>query len=64
MEQTREPIFNADPSKLVSRAVGAAQTALASEAGQAVRTAIAKGQDGLLQHLSQAAQKHAHDPLT
>lgn len=64
MEQTREPIFNADPAKLMNKALGMTQTALASDAGQAVRAAILKGQDGLMQHLSQAAQKHAPDPLT
>jgi hypothetical protein len=64
MEQTREPLLNADASKLVSKAVGVTQTALASDAGKAVRAAIAKGPDGLMQHLSQAAQKHVPDPLT
>ncbi len=64
MDQTREPVFNTDPTKLMSKAVGITQTALASDAGQAVKAAILKGQDGLMQHLSQAAQMHAHDPLT
>jgi hypothetical protein len=64
MEQTREPLLNADAGKLVSKAVGMTQTALASDAGKAVRAALLKGQDGLMQHLSQAAQKHAHDPIT
>lgn len=64
MEQTREPVLNADAGMLVSRAVGITQTALASDAGKAVRAALTKGQDGLMQHLNQAAQKHAPDPLT
>ena len=64
MEQTREPLLNADAGKLVSKAVGMTQTALALDAGKAVRAALLKGQDGLMQHLSQAAQKHAHDPIT
>jgi len=64
MEQTREPLLNADAGKLMSKAVGVAQTALASDAGKAVRVAMLKGQDGLMQHLSQAAQKHMPDPLT
>lgn len=64
MEQTREPLLNADTGKLVSRAVEMTQTALATDAGKAVRAAITKGQDGLMQHLSQAAQKHIPDPLT
>ena len=64
MDQTREPGLNADPGRLVSKAVGMTQTALASDTGKAVRAAIVKGPDGLMQHLSQAAQKHTHDPLT
>jgi hypothetical protein len=64
MEQTREPLFTPDAGKLVSKAVSMTQTALASDAGKAVRVAIAKGPDGLMQHLAQAAQKHAPDPIT
>ncbi len=62
MEQTREPIFTPDAGKLVGKAVGMTQAALASDAGKAVRSVIAHGPDGLMQHLSQAAQKHTHDP--
>ena len=64
MQQTREPVLNTDASKLVNKAVGLTQAALASDAGKAVRAAIAKGPDGLMQHLSDAAQKHAPDPVT
>jgi hypothetical protein len=64
MEQTREPLLNPDAGKLVNKAVEMTQTALASDAGKAVRAAITKGQDGLMQHLSQAAEKHMPDPLT
>jgi hypothetical protein len=64
MEQTREPLFNPDAAKIVGRAVGMAQTALNSDAGKAVRSAIAKGPDGLMQHLTQAAQKAVPDPIT
>lgn len=64
MEQTREPVLNTDASKMVNKAVGLTQAALASDAGKAVRAAIAKGPDGLMQHLSAAAQKHAPDPVT
>ncbi|MBM6594701.1 hypothetical protein [Microvirga pudoricolor] len=64
LEQTREPILNADAGRLVTKAVDLTQTALASDAGKAVRTAILKGPEGLMQQLSQAAQTKAHDPLT
>ncbi|MGO4570518.1 hypothetical protein [Microvirga sp. 2TAF3] len=64
MEQTREPLLNPDAGKLVGKAVGLTQAALASDAGKAVRAAITQGQDGLMQHLSQAAQKHVPDPIT
>ncbi|MBF9233305.1 hypothetical protein [Microvirga alba] len=63
MDKTREPLLTPDAGKLVGKAVGLTQTALASEAGQAVRAVIAKGPDGLMQHLSKAAEKHAPDPL-
>ncbi len=64
MEQTREPHPNPDAGKFVNQAVDMTRTALASDAGKAVRAAILKGQDGLMQHLSQAAQKNMPDPLT
>ncbi|KAB0268351.1 hypothetical protein [Microvirga brassicacearum] len=64
MEQTREPLFTPDAGKIVGKAVGLTQAALASDAGKAVRSVIAQGPDGLMQHLSQAAQKHTHDPVT
>ncbi|NIX75775.1 hypothetical protein [Microvirga terricola] len=63
MDKSREPLLTPDAGKLVSKAVGLTQTALASEAGQAVRAAIAKGQDGLMEHLSKAAERHAPNPL-
>ena len=43
MEQTREPFSRRMPSKLVGKAVGLTQAALASDAGKAVRSVIAKG---------------------
>jgi hypothetical protein len=65
MEQTREPIFTPNAGQLVGKAVDMTKTALASEAGKAaIRTVITKGPDGLMQHLAQAAQKHAPDPVT
>lgn len=64
MEQAREPLLNPDAGKIVSRAVDMTQTALNSDAGKALRAAVLKGQDGLMQHLSQAAQKNVPDPLT
>jgi hypothetical protein len=64
MEQAREPLLNPDAGKIVSRAVDMTQTALNSDAGKALRAAVLKGQDGLMQHLSQAAQKNMPDPLT
>ncbi len=65
MEQTREPIFTSNAGQIVGKAVDMTKTALASEAGKAaLRTVITKGPDGLMQHLAQAAQKHAPDPIT
>lgn len=64
MEQTREPVLNPDAGKLVGKAVSMTQAALATDAGKAVRAAVTQGQEGLMQHLSQAAQKHIPDPLT
>lgn len=65
MEQTRDPIFTGNAGQLVGKAVDMTKTALASEAGKAaLRTVIAKGPDGLMQHLAQAAEKHAPDPIT
>jgi len=65
MEQTREPILTPNAGQLVGKAVDMTKAALASEAGKAaLRTVITKGPDGLMQHLAQAAQKHAPDPIT
>lgn len=64
MDKPREPLFTPDAGKLVGKAVGLTQSALASEAGQAVRAVIAKGQDGLMEHLSKAAAKQAPNPLS
>jgi hypothetical protein len=65
MEQTREPIFTPNAGQLVGKAVDMTKTALASEAGKAaIRTAIARGPEGLMQHLAKAAEKAAPDPLT
>jgi hypothetical protein len=65
MEQTREPILTPNAGKLASKAIDLTKSALASEAGKAaIRTAITKGPDGLMQHLAQAAQKAAPDPIT
>jgi hypothetical protein len=65
MEQTREPIFTQNAGKLVGKAVDMTKSALATDVGKAaLRTAIAKGPDGLMQHLAQAAEKHAPDPIT
>ena len=41
------------------------KSALASQAGKAaIRTAITKGPDGLMQHLAKAAERAAPDPIT
>jgi hypothetical protein len=65
MEQTREPIFTQNAGKLVGKAVDMTKSALATDAGKAaLRAAITKGPDGLMQHLAQAAEKHAPDPIT
>jgi hypothetical protein len=65
MEQTREPIFSPHAGKIVGKAVDMTKTALASDAGKAaLRAAITKGPDGLMQHLAQAAQKAMPDPIT
>jgi len=65
MEQTREPILSPNAGRLVGKAVDMTKTALASETGKAaLRAAVTKGPDGLMQHLAQAAQKHAPDPIT
>ena len=64
MDQTREPLFTPDAGKIVGKAVGITQAALASDAGKAVRSVIAQGPDGLMQHSSRAAQTHTHDPIT
>jgi hypothetical protein len=63
MEQTREPILASDAAKLLSKAAGLTQTALASDMGKVVKTAIKAGPDGLMQQLTQAAQTHVPDPL-
>jgi hypothetical protein len=65
MEQTREPILTPNAGKLASKAIDLTKSALASEAGKAaLRTAITKGPDGLMQHLARAAEKAAPDPIT
>ena len=65
MEQTREPILTPNAGQLVGKAIDITKSALASEAGKAaIRTAIAKGPDGLMQHLAKAAEKAAPDPIT
>ncbi|MBZ6077535.1 hypothetical protein [Microvirga puerhi] len=64
MEQSREPTLRPNADQLVGKAVSMTQAALASDAGKAVRVALTKGQEGLMQHLSQAAQKNMPDPLT
>ncbi|MCB5174893.1 hypothetical protein [Microvirga lenta] len=65
MEQTREPIFSPNAGQLVGKAVDMTKSALASEAGKAaIRTAIARGPEGLMQHLAKAAEKAAPDPIT
>lgn len=64
MEQTREPITSPNADRIVGKAVSMTQAALASDAGKAVRAAITQGQAGLMQHLSDAAQKNMPDPLT
>jgi hypothetical protein len=63
MEQTREPILAPDAQKIISKAAGLTQTALASDMGRTVRTVIQHGPEGLLQKLSRAAQHHVSDPL-
>ena len=63
MDQPREPLLTSDAGKLVSKAVGMTRNAMGSEAGKALQAAIAKGPDGLIQHLSGVAEKHAPDPL-
>ncbi|MGO4706328.1 hypothetical protein AB4072_11225 [Microvirga sp. 2MCAF38] len=63
MNQPREPLFTSDAGKIVNKAVGATQTAFASEAGKALRAVIAKGPDGLMQHLAGVAEKNMPDPL-
>ncbi|WP_210495756.1 hypothetical protein [Microvirga antarctica] len=64
MDPSREPVFTPDAGKLVGKAVGLTQAALASDAGKAVQSVIAQGPQGLMQHLSQAAKTPAHDPVT
>jgi hypothetical protein len=64
MEQTQDPLPPSDAARLVGKAVTLTQAALATDAGKAVRAAVAQGQEGLMQHLAQAAQKQAPDPIT
>ncbi|QFU17906.1 hypothetical protein [Microvirga thermotolerans] len=64
MEQSREPIISPNADRIVGKAVSMTQAALASDAGKAVKAAISQGQAGLMQHLSEAAQKSMPDPLT
>src|SRR3954453_17588771 len=64
MQQSREPILNADAGQLMAKAIGLTQTALASDTGKAVRAAIAKGPDGLLGQMTQSPQSSAPDPVT
>ncbi|WP_230529899.1 hypothetical protein [Microvirga roseola] len=56
--------MNTDAGKLASKAAGITRSAMSTDAGRALRAAFLKGQDGLMQHLSQAAQSHGPDPLT
>lgn len=64
MDQSHQSPTSPNADKLVGKAVSMTQAALASDAGKAVRVALTKGQEGLIQHLSDAAQKNAPDPIT
>jgi len=59
----REPILGADAAQMLQKANAFTQTTLGTTMGQAVRTVIKSGPEGLMQQLSQAAQNQVPDPL-